>query len=86
MALGRRKSVQQQDQFINAVDLPRSDGDGEMGHALGWIASACMQSHSKPLYRWQLLVASEPVRRGSCRTDACVFGPTCFGSIRVGEL
>ncbi len=26
MALGRRKSVQQQDLFITAVDLPRSDG------------------------------------------------------------
>jgi transposase len=26
MALGRRKTVQQQDLFITAVDLPRSDG------------------------------------------------------------
>lgn len=26
MALGRRKLVQQQDLFITAVDLPRSDG------------------------------------------------------------
>ena len=43
IARGRRKSVQEQDLFITAVDLPRSDGDEEIGHARRWIAKAHSQ-------------------------------------------
>jgi transposase len=60
MALGRRKSVQQQDLFITAVDLPRSDGHvvyaklnqllAEAGFGT-WIGKFCSPYYSQVLGR-----------------------------------